>query len=112
MDRERAKERLRGCYLTVPTMFRDPDLELDLDATGKIVRHILDGGFDTATGELLSGGAAGDFSTMTFDERCRVCEAILEEDIETRGLDDSALRLRNDEDYRMTMTTTFGPVRP
>jgi len=79
MDRERAKERLRGCYLTVPTMFRDPDLELDLDATRKVVRHILDGGFDASTGELLAGGAAGDFSTMTFDERCRVCEAILEE---------------------------------
>lgn len=79
MDRERAKERLRGCYLTVPTMFRDPDLELDLEATRKVVRHILDGGFDAANGELLSGGAAGDFSTMTFDERCRVCEGILEE---------------------------------
>ena len=79
MDREKAKERLRGCYLTVPTMFRDTDLEVDLGATRRVVRYMLDGGFDASNGELLSGGAAGDFSTMTFEERCRVCEAILEE---------------------------------
>jgi iron complex outermembrane receptor protein len=30
MDFERAKKRLEGCYITVPTMFRDPNLELDL----------------------------------------------------------------------------------
>ncbi len=72
MDREKAKERLRGCYLTVPTMFRDADMELDLGVTRRVVRHILDGGFDASTGEILSGGAAGDFSTMTYEERCRV----------------------------------------
>ena len=25
-----ARKRLEGCYITVPTMFRDPDLALDL----------------------------------------------------------------------------------
>ena len=30
MDFERAKQRLEGCYITIPTMFRDPDLEVDL----------------------------------------------------------------------------------
>ena len=26
---EKAKDRLAGCYVTVPTMFKDPDLEVD-----------------------------------------------------------------------------------
>lgn len=38
MDFERARARLEGCYITVPTMFRDPDLELDLAATRRNVR--------------------------------------------------------------------------
>jgi dihydrodipicolinate synthase/N-acetylneuraminate lyase len=36
-------------------------------------------GIDGENGVLLSGGAAGDFSTMTFEERLRVAEAIVEE---------------------------------
>jgi 4-hydroxy-tetrahydrodipicolinate synthase len=78
MDFERAKERLRGCYVTVPTMFRDPDLELDLAATGRNVRFLLDRGIDAHYGTLLAGGAAGDFSTMTFEERLQVADAVVE----------------------------------
>ena len=60
-------------------MFHGPDLELDLEATRRVVRFVLDGGFNESNGELLAVGAAGDFSTMTFDERCKTCEAILDE---------------------------------
>jgi 4-hydroxy-tetrahydrodipicolinate synthase len=79
MDFERAKRRLEGCYITVPTMFRDPDLELDLAATRRNVRFLLDNGITDRYGTLLAGGAAGDFSAMTFDERVQVAEAVVAE---------------------------------
>ena len=79
MDFSRAKERLRGCYITVPTMFRDPDLEIDLDATRRNVRFLIDRGIDATYGTLLAGGAAGDFSTMTFDERIQIAEVVVAE---------------------------------
>jgi dihydrodipicolinate synthase/N-acetylneuraminate lyase len=78
MDVERAKKRLQGCYVTVPTMFRDPDLELDLAATGRNVRFLMERGLNAENAVLLSGGAAGDFSTMTFAERIRTAETIVE----------------------------------
>ena len=41
MDYERARSRLRGCYITVPTMFRDPDLGLDLRRSGATSRLLI-----------------------------------------------------------------------
>ncbi len=79
MDFEGARKRLEGCYITVPTMFRDPSLELDLKATRGNVRFLLDNGITAKYGTLLAGGAAGDFSTMTFDERVRVAGAVVDE---------------------------------
>jgi 4-hydroxy-tetrahydrodipicolinate synthase len=79
MDFERAKRRLEGCYVTVPTMFRDPDLELDLTATRRNVRFLIDNGITEKYGTLLAGGAAGDFSAMSFDERVQVAEAVVTE---------------------------------
>jgi dihydrodipicolinate synthase/N-acetylneuraminate lyase len=79
MDFERLKKRLEGCYITLPTMFRDSDLDLDLAALRKSVRFQLDNGMTEKYATLLAGGAAGDFSTMTFDERVRVATAVTEE---------------------------------
>ena len=79
MNFERARERLKGCYITIPTMFRDPDLELDLSATRETVKFLLGRGIGAENGTLLAGGAAGDFSTMTFDERLKVAEAVVDE---------------------------------
>ncbi|MCI0627927.1 MAG: dihydrodipicolinate synthase family protein [Acidobacteria bacterium] len=73
------RARLTGCYVTVPTMFRDDDLELDLASIRRHVRFLIEGGIREGTGVLLAGGAAGDFSTMTYDERLQVAEAIIEE---------------------------------
>ena len=78
MDRELLARRLQGAYVTVPTIFREGDLELDLSGIRSHVRFLVDGGLSAANASILSGGAAGDFSTMTFDERLRVAEAILE----------------------------------
>ena len=74
------RNRLQGCYVTLPTMFHDDaELSVDLDAMRRHVRFLIDGGITTGTGVLLAGGAAGDFSTMTFDERVAVTEAVVSE---------------------------------
>ncbi|MBI2719098.1 MAG: dihydrodipicolinate synthase family protein [Rhizobiales bacterium] len=79
MDIEKSRKRLEGCYITVPTMFRDPDLELDVAATRRNVGFLVSRGITEKYGVFLAGGAAGDFSTMTFDERERVVNAVAEE---------------------------------
>jgi dihydrodipicolinate synthase/N-acetylneuraminate lyase len=79
MDTAASRRRLEGCYVTIPTMFRDPDLSIDLDAIRRHVRFLIDGGLTTGSAVLLAGGAAGDFSTMTFDERVSVAEAVVDE---------------------------------
>ena len=92
MDRENLKKRLEGCYVTVPTLFDDADLELDLEATRSHVRFLIERGIDGDNAVLLAGGAAGDFSTMSFDERLAVAEAILEESVSaqsTQAIDES-----------------------
>lgn len=76
MDRLEARRRLEGCYITVPTMFRDPDLEVDAAAIRRHVAFLRSRGIDGRYGTLLAGGAAGDFSTMSFDERVKVAEAV------------------------------------
>jgi dihydrodipicolinate synthase/N-acetylneuraminate lyase len=80
MDDTQRRARMQGCYVTIPTMFRDDaELSVDLDAIGRHVRFLIDGGLRTGTGVLLAGGAAGDFSTLTFDERCAVAERVVGE---------------------------------
>jgi dihydrodipicolinate synthase/N-acetylneuraminate lyase len=80
MDKQLTRERLCGCYVTVPTMFEDSaGLPVDLDAIRRHVRFLVDSGIRTGTGVLLAGGAAGDFSTMTLDERIAVGEAVVAE---------------------------------
>jgi dihydrodipicolinate synthase/N-acetylneuraminate lyase len=79
VDPAMRRSRLQGCYVTIPTMFRDPDLEVDLAAIRRHVRFLIDGGLVTGNAVLLAGGAAGDFSTLTFDERVAVVEAVVDE---------------------------------
>jgi dihydrodipicolinate synthase/N-acetylneuraminate lyase len=78
MDRDLLKKKLEGCYITVPTMFRDPDLEVDAAAIRRHVAFLMERGINTENGVLLAGGAAGDFSTMSFDERALVAETVVE----------------------------------
>lgn len=79
MDTAQSRDRLRGCYVTIPTMFRDPDLEVDLTAIRRHVRFLIDGGLVAGDAVLLAGGAAGDFSTLSFDERLAVIDAVVDE---------------------------------
>ncbi len=79
MNHQQLIDQVKGFYITIPTMFRDPDLEVDCDATRKVVDYIIDAGLHTGKGVILAGGAAGDFSTMTFDERVAVTEAVVDQ---------------------------------
>ncbi len=76
MSFDKARARLRGCYITIPTMFRDPDLEVDENAIARHVRFLREHGVGEGNAVLLAGGAAGDFSTMTFDERVQVARCV------------------------------------
>lgn len=76
---EALKKRLEGCYVTVPTPFRDVEgLPVDEAALRTYVAFLLDGGLTAETAVFLAGGAAGDFSTMSFDERVRVAEVVID----------------------------------
>ena len=79
MDFEKARQRLAGCYVTVPTLFRDDTaLSLNLDGIRRHVGFLLEGGLNNRNAVFLAGGAAGDFSTMTFEERLAVAAAVVE----------------------------------
>lgn len=73
---EDLRRRLVGCYVTVPTMFSDADLEVDHEAIRTHCRFLLDNGLATGTAVFLAGGAAGDFSTMSFEERVAVARTV------------------------------------
>ena len=80
MDIEQLKADLAGCYVTIPTPFADtPDLPLNEPALRTYVRYLIDSGLDTRYATLLAGGAAGDFPTMSFDERLRVAAVVVDE---------------------------------
>jgi 4-hydroxy-tetrahydrodipicolinate synthase len=80
VDAQRLRQRLRGCYVTVPTPFADaPGLPVDERALRSYVRFLIDNGLGGRYATLLAGGAAGDFSTMTFEERRRVAAVVIDE---------------------------------
>jgi dihydrodipicolinate synthase/N-acetylneuraminate lyase len=79
MDREKAIKGLSGCYIALPALFRDGDLELNLAGMRRHVRFLLEGGVRTGNGVFLVGGAAGDFTTLTVAERLKVAEAVVDE---------------------------------
>lgn len=80
MSTDHLKRLLEGCYVTVPTPFSDtPDLPVNESALRQYVRFLIDSGLNADNATFLAGGAAGDFSTMTFDERVRVASIVIDE---------------------------------
>ncbi|MEP3278240.1 MAG: dihydrodipicolinate synthase family protein [Stappiaceae bacterium] len=74
------KKKLEGCYVTVPTPFHDTEtMKVNESALRTYVRFLIDNGLSGNYATLLAGGAAGDFSTMTFDERVQVAEIVVDE---------------------------------
>lgn len=77
---EYLKTLLEGCYVTVPTPFHDTaELPVNEAALRTYVRFLIDSGLTRDYATFLAGGAAGDFSTMTFDERVSVAEIVVDE---------------------------------
>ena len=80
MNTESLKARLQGCYVTIPTPFKDePGYPIDETALRSYVRFLLENGLNGNYATLLAGGAAGDFSTMTFEERRQVASIVISE---------------------------------
>ena len=80
MDANSLKADLAGCYVTIPTPFADrPGFPVDEPALRAHVRFLLNAGLNGRYATFLAGGAAGDFSTMTFDERAGVAKIVVEE---------------------------------
>jgi 4-hydroxy-tetrahydrodipicolinate synthase len=80
VDFEALKSRLAGCYVTVPTPFQDSaGFPVNHHAIRAYVRFLLDHGLTEEYATLLAGGAAGDFSTMTFEERISVAETVADQ---------------------------------
>ena len=72
MDYSKLKKDLEGLYITIPTLFNDPDMSINEDGIRQHVSFLKNNGINRQNAILLAGGAAGDFSTMSFEERVRV----------------------------------------
>ena len=80
MDYQQLRHDLEGLYITVPTLFNDDrDLSINGEGIRSHVRFLRENGIGRDNAVLLAGGAAGDFSTMTFDERLQVASIVIEE---------------------------------
>lgn len=80
LDFEKLKSRLAGCYVTIPTAFEDSTgFPVSHQAIRAYVRFLIENGLNTEYATLLAGGAAGDFSTMSFEERIGVGETVVDE---------------------------------
>ena len=80
MDPETLKSDLEGCYVTLPTPFHDTTgFPVNEHALRAHIRFLLDNGLNAGNATFLAAGAAGDFSTMTFEERVRVAEIAVDE---------------------------------
>ena len=78
MERTATINRLRGCYLALPTLFND-DLSLNLAGMRRHVRFLIDHGLHEGNGVLLVNGANGEFPMLTLQERKQTAEAVVGE---------------------------------
>ena len=78
MDYSQLKKDLEGLYITIPTLFNDPDMSINEDGIRQHVSFLKGNGINRQNAVLLAGGAAGDFSTMSFEERVRVAGIVKE----------------------------------
>ncbi|MBI3864259.1 MAG: dihydrodipicolinate synthase family protein [Planctomycetia bacterium] len=70
---------ISGIYLPLPTFFVDPGLDVNLPAMRRHVRFLIDAGIRSGNGALLAGGGAGEFSTLSTNERLSIAEAVIAE---------------------------------
>ena len=77
MDYEAAIDRLRGCFLAIPTYFHE-DFSLNLDALRRVVRFALDGGLCQGNATILVNGATGEFPVLSLVERKQTAETVVD----------------------------------
>lgn len=78
MNKPQLAQRIAGCYIPIPTLFRDGDLELNLPAMQRHVEFLVERGVREGQAVILVGGGAGEFHTMSVEERLRIAEAAVE----------------------------------
>ena len=78
MDYSQLKKDLEGLYITIPTLFNDPDMTINEDGIRQHISFLRSNGINRQNAVLLAGGAAGGFSTMSFEERVRVAGIVKE----------------------------------
>ncbi len=79
MERRSVVSQLTGIYVPLPTLFVDPGLEVNLAGMRRHVRFLIDAGIRSGKGLLLAGGGAGEFPTLSTDERLQIAEAVISE---------------------------------
>ncbi len=78
MNKAQLIQRISGCYIPIPTLFREGDLELNLPGMQRHVRFLIERGVREGKSSILVGGGAGEFHTMNVEERLRCAEAVVE----------------------------------
>jgi dihydrodipicolinate synthase/N-acetylneuraminate lyase len=78
MERETTINRLRGCFLALPTLF-ETDLSLNLAGMRRHVRFLIEHGMHEGNATLLVNGANGEFPMLTLDERKQTAQAVVDE---------------------------------
>jgi 4-hydroxy-tetrahydrodipicolinate synthase len=77
MDRRKTIDRLRGCFLAVPTLFNERDFSLNLDGMRRHVSFMIENGLRLGNATFLVNGASGEFPVLSIDERRRTAEAVI-----------------------------------
>lgn len=70
--------RISGCYIPIPTLFHDDTLDVNLDGMRRHVEFLVKSGARDGQSVILVGGGAGEFHTLSVDERLRCAEAVVE----------------------------------
>lgn len=76
MDQKAMIDRLRGCFLAVPTLFHD-DFSLNLEGMGQHIDFMIEHGLGEGNAVFLVNGASGEFPVLNLDERKRTAEAVV-----------------------------------
>jgi len=78
LNQSQLAQRISGCYIPIPTLFHDGTLDLNLAGMQRHVRFLIEGGVREGQSAILVGGGAGEFHTMSVEERLQCAEAVVE----------------------------------
>jgi dihydrodipicolinate synthase/N-acetylneuraminate lyase len=76
MNPEEMIDQLHGCFLAVPTLFKE-DFSLNLAGIQRHVSFMIENGLHQGNATFLVNGASGEFPVLDKDERRQTAEAVL-----------------------------------